>query len=133
MSAACPVCKGTGSTAQDYWSDLDCAHCNTASERAKFNEWTYKEALLGGGSGLAWIIYQAGKAAALEQAAKLETRYKHLRDDPKNSEIYPQHGMVWVSTYHHPKGTIPELKHAGYGEELDRNIDAAIAIRSLKP
>lgn len=73
MNAACLRCNGTGSLSKDLYGDLDCAHCEVATERVKLNAWIAAPPEMDAHEVSAWLIYQAGKAAALEQAAKLPT------------------------------------------------------------
>jgi len=71
MSAACPVCKGSGETIRGSGIyDCQAAGCNAAVERTALEDATPFEGQVHPADAL-WIGYQAGKAAALEQAAKL--------------------------------------------------------------
>lgn len=69
MSAACTHCDDTGSLSKELWGSLDCAHCGVAEERTVFDLWLTRE-LPNVGWVDGWIVYQRGKAAALEQAGK---------------------------------------------------------------
>jgi hypothetical protein len=58
----CKHCRDTGSLSKCLYDSLDCAHCDTAVERTKFNEW-FREALeLHGPKQAAWLAYQRGMA-----------------------------------------------------------------------
>lgn len=60
-------------------------------------------------------------------------RYRYLRNNAsEDMPTWPVSGSCWVVQYHHPQGTIPELKSAGFASELDRAIDAAIALSGAK-
>lgn len=62
---------------------------------------------------------------ALVAKEKDAARYRFLREPIEDGE-YPQDGSCWVVQYYHPKGTIPELKSAGFGIRLDVTVDMAI-------
>jgi hypothetical protein len=71
-------------------------------------------------------------ATVLELIAEVERlrvdagRYRFLRDQQVVDGDAPADGDVWVVQMHHPRGTIPELRCAGFGEKLDRAVDAVI-------
>jgi hypothetical protein len=69
---------------------------------------------------------EAQPAGEVERDA---VRYRYLRDRANETmPQWPKDKSCWVVQYHHPQGTIPELKSAGMGDELDRTIDSAIAM-----
>lgn len=53
-------------------------------------------------------------------------RYRFLRDPVLTDDFPPAHASCWVVEYSHPKGTIPELRSAGFGVKLDATIDLAM-------
>ncbi len=56
-------------------------------------------------------------------------RYLFLRD----SLTHPLNdGSLWVVQYHHPAGTIPEMRAAGQGQQLDAALDTQIANQKSK-
>lgn len=61
-----------------------------------------------------------------EQDAKDAARYRWLRDQRGIEGDLPVDGDVWVVQLHQPRCVIPELRCAGFGEKLDRAIDAAM-------
>jgi len=65
--------------------------------------------------------------AALRKDAE---RYRYLRDNDVRHFWPPVHGSLWVVQYHQPPGqrAIPETRTAGYRDDLDATIDAAMAI-----
>ena len=57
-------------------------------------------------------------------------RYRYLRTElsaERRLSMWPKNGDVWVVKYIHFAGTIPEVRSAGSGAELDANIDWAMA------
>jgi ferredoxin-like protein FixX len=68
----CEHCNDTGSLSQSMDGDLDCGHCDIATERAKLDAWIsrkYNRGELGyriSGSD-AWLIYQHGTAVQTDQ------------------------------------------------------------------
>ena len=61
----CSHCSDTGSISRSLYGYLDCASCDAADERAKFNEWLRSELDSSIDEGEAWLIYQRGKRAAV--------------------------------------------------------------------
>lgn len=58
----CAHCNDTGSLSKDLEGHLDCAYCDVAEQRAKFNRWaaTVRER----GAAAMWIAFQHGRAEA---------------------------------------------------------------------
>ena len=85
MSAACKVCQGSGETIRGSGIyDCQADACNAATERAALEDATPFEGQVHPADAL-WIGYQAGKAAALEQATKLVDL---IGEDWDNAGIY---------------------------------------------
>lgn len=78
---------------------------------------------------MSYIKKMHSEIASLRQQLESATidagRYRHLRSGLQGG-AYPEDGSVWVVLYKHPQGTIPETRSAGIGEEMDRNVDAAM-------
>lgn len=58
--------------------------------------------------------------------ARDAARYRWLRDQKGIEGDLPTDGDVWVVQFHQPRGVIPELRCAGFGDKLDRAVDAAM-------
>lgn len=81
MSAACQFCNDTGSLSKDVYGYRDCVHCDTAKERNELDKWIRQNDFDAAGA-QGWLIYQHGKASALEQAAKdSDVSYELMQDD----------------------------------------------------
>ena len=61
----CVHCNDTGSLSKEWDGYLDCAHCDTAEERAALDVWAAQHAPDCPSWDL-WPIYQHGKAAAAQ-------------------------------------------------------------------
>lgn len=66
MSAACPICHGSGETRSNGILDCTAPGCNAAVERTELNETIDRHQPE---YDLIWAAYLHGKAAALEEAA----------------------------------------------------------------
>lgn len=77
-----------------------------------------------------WCLACVGaQHGELQSASRDAARYRWLRDGNYKGGPYPAHRTMWVVQYHHPQGTIPELRSAGHGVTLDLAIDVAMAAR----
>jgi hypothetical protein len=54
-------------------------------------------------------------------------RYRWLREQRGVDGDLPIDGDVWVVQFSQPKGAIPELRCAGFGDKLDRSVDLAMS------
>lgn len=55
----CETCHDTGSLSRDLHGDLDCPHCDVASQRAQLDDWLRDNAPNAHPVD-AWLIYQRG-------------------------------------------------------------------------
>lgn len=62
----CSQCNDTGSLSKNLWGDLDCPHCDIADERVAVEKWVRQHTCADTVD--AWLIYQRGKAAAMQPA-----------------------------------------------------------------
>lgn len=82
-----------------------------------------------------WLAWQAARSADTSGAPVGDAeRYRLLRDNNKRHFWPPVHGSMWVVVYHQPPGAhvMPEMRGAGYGQDLDAAVDAAIATARAK-
>lgn len=66
----CARCDDTGSLSKDLDGELDCAHCDVATERVALEAWARKEGVQYGSETSIWQVYQHGKAAATAGSVK---------------------------------------------------------------
>lgn len=60
---SCAHCDNTGSLSKDLDGDLDCAHCDVATERTLLEAWAKKNQVKYSFESDLWLIYQHGKQA----------------------------------------------------------------------